>query len=537
MATNLKSDTEVKVPTETGFPASDKKDDGLKTDDTHPSSLGLGVEEVDDLAPFRNYDKDLSWTEQEELQVIRKWDTFVLPAVLIMFVFLQLDRGNISNALTSSFLKDLHIDIDINNYGTMIFISAFVLFEIPSNMIIRRLGAHRWIPILMVLWGTVAWSTAFIYDKNTFYIARLFLGITEAGWIPGTLVHLGDYYTRSELGFRLGLFWGIMQFANSFAGLISYGVLKNLDGSHGLKGWQWLFLIEGLSTVVAGVIIFFYLPAGPKHTSGGIRFGPWLDERQERIAVARVYRDDPSKGLGQGEHVTFADIVDAVTDWRLWLHLTAGFFSTVPGTPVGGYLPIVISGLGFDSIFSNLLTTPLYLWAMVFLSVIAWNSSRVGERALHCAVGAGSLLLGTALLSGVPTSVNRWLRYAFLFPVTGGLLAWHGIQAAWISANMAPTGKRTVSLALYIMSVNISSLVGSQIFRADDAPLFKRGFIIVNSCMAFVVTLYFSLFFVYRALNKSRKRVWESLTAEQQAHYLATTKDRGNRRLDFKFVQ
>ncbi|KAJ3095390.1 hypothetical protein HDU97_006993 [Phlyctochytrium planicorne] len=519
------------------LPAVDSKfkDDASSTSGAN-STAGLDIEKVDILAPFRNYDPDLKYTEEEERKVITKWDIFVLPWVCIMFFFLQLDRGNIANALTSTFLADLGINIDDNNLGTIIFISAFVLLEIPSNMIIRRVGAHRWIPILMVLWGTVAWATAFIHDRNTFFVARLFLGLTEAGWIPGTLVYLGDFYTRSELGFRLGLFWGTITFATAFAGSLSFAILKYLEGAHGLKGWQWLFLIEGVGTVAWGLLSLAYLPAGPKHTKGGIRFGPWLTETQERIAVARVFRDDPSKGAGQGEHVSVEHIKDAVTDPRLWLHLTAGFFATLPGTPVGGYLPLIISGLGFDRIFSNLLTTPPYLCSMVFMSVLAWNSSRVGERAIHCTIGIGSLLFGTILLSSVPKSVDKWLQYSFVFPTVAGLLPWHGIQAAWISANMGSTGKRTVALAMYIMSVNISSLPGSQIFRNDDAPLFKRGFVIVNICLSIVVVLFASLFFIYRGINSSRERKWNALTAEQKAEYLRTTKDVGNRRLDFRFI-
>ncbi|KAJ1549954.1 hypothetical protein HK096_009513, partial [Nowakowskiella sp. JEL0078] len=209
---------------------------------------------IDKLEFFRNYDPELTWTKEEETAVIRKWDFLVFPWICVMFFFLQLDRGSIANALTSTFLKDLGINIDDNNLGTIVFMIAFIFFEVPSNAVIRRVGPSVWIPFLMVAWGTVSIGTAFITDKGTYYVARFFLGVTEAGWIPGTLVYLGEFYTRAELGTRLGVFWGTITFATAFAGLISYGILGNLQGYGGLKAWQWLFLIEGLGTLVWGIL-------------------------------------------------------------------------------------------------------------------------------------------------------------------------------------------------------------------------------------------------------------------------------------------
>ncbi|KAJ1561869.1 hypothetical protein HK096_003036 [Nowakowskiella sp. JEL0078] len=502
--------------------------------------------EIDELALFRNYDPELTWTKEEETAVVRKWDFLVFPWVCVMFFFLQLDRGSISNALTSTFLKDLGINIDDNNIGTIIFISAFVFFEVPSNAIIRRVGPSVWIPFLMIAWGTVSIGTAFISDKTTYYVARFFLGVTEAGWIPGTLVYLGDFYTRAELGTRLGVFWGTITFATAFSGLISYGILGNLQGYGGLRAWQWLFLIEGLGTIIWGILSFFYLPKNPRFAKKKLlRFRDWVDERQERIAVARVFRDDPSKGTGQEEHVTWNDIWLALKDYKLWLHLITGFIGLMPNGPLSGYLPLIINSLGFDLIFSNLLTTPLYLFSMVFMIVVSWSSSRYGERALHSALGVLVSFLnvllkktGILLTAFVPaTAVSKWVRYVFLFPLVAGFLPWHGIQAAWISGNMSPSGKRTVALAFYIMSVNLGSLPGSQIFRAADSPLFKEGFKVIIALTAVGLTLFIFQFFHYRFVNKRRAAIWNAKTEEEKEHYLSTTTDIGNARLDFKFLQ
>ncbi|KAI8804536.1 putative transporter [Cladochytrium replicatum] len=501
----------------------------LKTDDS----------EIDVLAKFRNYDPELTWTEEEERAVIRKWDLLVFPMCCLMFFFLQLDRGAIANAVTTSFLPDLGINIDDNNLGTIIFMIGFITFEIPSNVIIRRVGSNRWIPLLMVLWGSVSLGTTWINNKGSYFAVRLLLGITEAGWIPGTLLYLGDFYTRAELGTRLGIFWGTITFATAFSGSISYAIFTKLDGVAGLRSWRWLFLIEGIGTILIGLFMFLYLPNGPQHTKGYLRGRKgWVTERQERIAVARVFRDDPSKGAGHSDPVTWFDIKDAVTDYRLWLHLLTGFFGLMPNSPLGGYLPLVISSLNFNVIFANLLTTPLYLFSALFMSLLTWHSSRVSERALHSAAGNLLLIIGLILVGFVPAeSVDRWVRWAFLFPTVAGFSPWHGLQAAWIAANMGTTGKRTVALAMYIMSVNLASIPGSQIFRSDDAPAFrKRGFPIVIG-LSFISFFFFVFqYFHYRYVNAARDKIWNAKTEEEKDEYLKTTKDVGNRRLDFRFL-
>src|SRR5690606_17714726 len=138
----------------------------------------------------------------------------------------------------------------------IVFIVFFIAFEIPSNMIIRRVGAHRWIPFLMTFWGLATASQVFLNGKASFYITRALVALFEAGYIPGIAIYLTTYYKKNEMGFRFSIFWASLAIANSAAGVLAYFILQ-MRGIGGLEGWRWLFLIEGLATSVVGILSFF----------------------------------------------------------------------------------------------------------------------------------------------------------------------------------------------------------------------------------------------------------------------------------------
>ncbi|KAK9704497.1 hypothetical protein K7432_010157 [Basidiobolus ranarum] len=482
-----------------------------------------------------NYDPDITWAAEEEEKLVRKVDIRIMTWIGLMFFFLQLDRGNVSNAMTDNFTEDLGITINELNIGTIIFVLAFVILEIPSNMVIRRVGAERWIPFLMFLWGTVSWAQAFMHDKTSFLLARLFLGLTEAGYVPGIILYMTTYYTKEELATRLSWFWGGLALADASSGLIAFGVLR-LRGVAGLKGWQWLFLIDGICTVVIAIISFFYLPEGPSRTKGLLRGkNGWFDDREVKILVTRLIRDDPSKAIGRREGVKRTDLTSALMDTRIWGHLLIGFFGLMAPTPVTSYMPLIIKSFGFSTVISNLLTVPAHLLKFVTMLALTRNSDRVKDRALHGIVGTIWFLIGVFLLELLPDTTDRWSMYAVII-FTVGWPYWHPINAAWLTENVAPLGKRSIGLAMYIMSVNINALAGSQIYRDDDKPRFHRGNWINIGLGFLTILLFIAQRYHYIALNRRRDRIWNSMSAEAKKEYNQTTQHVGNDRLDFRFT-
>src|ERR1700712_3209240 len=218
--------------------------------------------------------------------------------VCFTFFALQLDRGNIVQALSDNMLKDLKLTTNDYNYGQTIFYLSFLCAELPSQLISKKLGPDRWIPIQMISWSLVASMQAFLKGRSSFYATRSLLGLIEGGFIPDNILYLSYFYTSTELPRRLSFFWTSYEMTQIISAFLAFGIL-HLRGYLGLAGWRWLFALEGMLTGVIGIITYFYLPPSPYQPNVGNRLrgkGSWFTEQEEKIIANRILRDDPSKG-------------------------------------------------------------------------------------------------------------------------------------------------------------------------------------------------------------------------------------------------
>ncbi|KAG0267907.1 hypothetical protein DFQ27_007984 [Actinomortierella ambigua] len=517
-----------------GSPDLEKKGSG------DSSNSILTASDVDDklkalVAANPHYVHDLIWTEEEERRVVRIFDTKILTWIGVMFFFLQLDRSSMSNALTDNIMVDLNVDLNAITLGTTVFVLFFVAFEIPSNMVIRRVGPHRWIPFLMTLWGIATAFQLFMHDKATLLICRAFVGMFEAGYIPGIAIYLTTYYKRSEMAFRLSIFWSTLGIANSLSGVIAYGIL-HMRGIAGMAGWKWLFLIEGVATVLVGVLSFFVLPEGPTTTKGYLRFGGYMTERQEQIAITRLIRDDPAKAEGGKKVVPKTDVISALTSPRVWPNILIGFFGLMPSAPLSAFAPLMIKAFGFDALTSNLMAIPGHMMGLIVMSIVSYSSDRFKERAFHGAAASTYYGICVLVLATLPADASKYSLYVALIFTMGGLTCWHPVNAAWISENTAPVGKRTIALAMYIMGVNLAAIPGANIFRAQWAPRFIPGMWVLFGSLTFTVFLFIFQRFHLDWHNKRREKITKDWTEADWENYNATTTDRGDSRLDFRYT-
>ncbi|CAO3628867.1 unnamed protein product [Mucor fragilis] len=478
-------------------------------------------------------DDDFTWTPREEDEVLCILDKYLMMFILIMTFVLNMDRTNISNAMSDNLALDLNITNDDVNTGISVYHFVFTIFTLPSNAVSKAVGAHLWIPTLMSSWAAVTWAHALIYDFRGFLIVRVLIAITEAGFIPACLGYMSSWYKTNELATRLAWFWGAQALASAVSGLISFGVFR-MRGIYGLEGWKWLFIIDGIATHIVGLIAFFYLPASPAHTKGGLRGqDSWLTKRQIRIAMLRITRDDAAK-KDHNKPIHRADVYQAVTDINLWTHLLITFLGNMPASPINTYLPTIIKDAGFSTTTANLLTAPSHIIGLTFSILIARSSDKRGNVVFHALIGSIWGLIGFSLLEVLPNSIGKWPLYAAAL-FTASSPSWHGMQIAWMASNIAPIGKRTLALAAVIGAANINGVPGSQIYQVSDAPRYRHGNKINMLLHATTILLFLYQRTKYDLINKWRAYQWRQMTDFQKKIYSLEHEAQGNNRLDFKY--
>ncbi|KAL4985014.1 major facilitator superfamily domain-containing protein [Aspergillus falconensis] len=436
------------------------------------------------------YDPSAEWTEKEEKTLVRKLDYRICSWV----------------CLTDGMLNDLGLSRNQYNCGQMIFYLCFLGAEVPSQMISEKLGPDVWIPIQMMTWSLFGIFQCLISGKKSFYATRVLLGLVEGGFILDALLYLSYFYMNRELPMRVGFFYCASHFTYIVAAFLAFGILHMLSVG-GWEGWRWLFALEGALTMLVDFISWFHLPPGPTQTASWFRGRDgWFNEREEVIMVNRVLRDDSDKLLWV-----------SLTNYDLWPLYAISWTMLIPTNPVSAYLTLNLKSLGFDTFETNLLTIPAYV--LFLIQLVFWFC---GILFLWCL----SLLLALELM---PSSVSPWSWYAVTVLLIGFPYI-HSINSNLTSHNAGTVRTRT-STSLH----SRNQLTGIQIYREDDKPYYRRGNKVLLALVAWdvVMTVFIKWYYVWR--NKSRGRIWDAMSSEKD-HYLKTTKDEGNKRLDFRFA-
>ncbi|KAH7329788.1 major facilitator superfamily domain-containing protein [Rhizoctonia solani] len=508
---------------------------------------------------MHRFDPKATWTEAEERCLVRKVDKRIMVWCCVMFFALQLDRGReYFAALSDNLLKDLGLNTNDYNNGQMIFYLSFMCAELPSQLISKRLGPDVWLPIQLVLWSIVAMSQCRLNSRGSFFTTRCLLGLLEGGFIPDMILFLSYFYKGNELPVRLSFFWMSYTFTNISGALLGYGILRMRRGIHGWEGWRYLFLIEGAMTAAIGVFSFFWLPASPTQTKGLLRGKDgWFNEREEVIMVNRILRDDPSKGgMHNRQALHLSDFWASITDYDNWGIYLIGICAYIPPAPPTAYMTLTLRNLGFNTFNSNLLTIPYSVLFMINNFLITQLSRITKERSIVSSLGNIWQLPLLIALSILPDTTNAWIRYALLTLLLGYPYA-HPIIVGWNSQNSNTVRTRTVgfsysqqqnsppslsqttnqvSAALYNIFVQAGNIISTHIYNDDDKPFYHKGNKVLVGITVWNIILFYLVKLYYIQRNKWKAARWDVMSTEERAHYLETTTDKGNKRLDFVFV-
>jgi MFS family permease len=302
----------------------------------------------------------------------------LIPFLLFCYVIAYLDRVNVGFAKLQM-LNDLKFSETVYGLGAGIFFLCYVLFEVPSNLVMLKVGARAWIGRIMITWGIVSAATMFVKAPAGFYAVRLLLGIAEAGFIPAILYYLTIWYPSARRGKVTALFLAGIPLSGVLGGPLSGWIMSTLNGARGLGGWQWLFLLEAIPAILTGVAAFLYL-------DNDVDSAKWLSDREKKLIDLDLADEARGKTLHTIRH--------GLLDRRVWLLACLYFFFTMGLYGMSFWLPSIIKTTGVkDPLDVGLLTAIPYGAGMITMYLVGRSSDARRERRWHLAIPAtiGSL--------------------------------------------------------------------------------------------------------------------------------------------------
>ncbi|GJD04234.1 major facilitator superfamily transporter [Colletotrichum higginsianum] len=339
--------------------------------------------------------------------------------------------------------KDLGLTDDGYAWVLSIFFFGYLICEVPSNMILSRSRPSIFLPGIMLVWGAL--SALMSVSKSY-----------------GALLAF-----RFILGCRFAIFYTAAVLSGAFGGLLAGAITANLDNAHGIRGWRWLFIVEGVATVGVALIAFFVLLDYPATARQ-------MTPEQRRLASIRIIADGIASGGQNRKRLSHRDaLVAAVSDPRTYAFILLFMLDVGAGT-ISYFIPTITLTLGYDTVTAQYMTVPIYAVASVCLNVVAWSSDRHVERRWHV---AAPLALGFACSVVCAAVQTPMVRYVMICFVAAGIWSALPLVLSWTSGVISlPPEKRAIVLAMVNAFGNFSSVYGSRIWPSRDAPAYHVGF-------------------------------------------------------------
>ncbi|KAM5539671.1 hypothetical protein V8D89_006780 [Ganoderma adspersum] len=422
-------------------------------------------------------------------RVFWKLDIRLVPLACLLYLLSFLDRTSIGNAKIAGLVSDLHLTGLRYNLCAAILLVPYALFEVPSNLALKRVGPSRWIPFIMFCWGVIVVAEGFVKSFGGLMTARVFQGMAESGIFPGLTFYLCVWYPRTAHAQRISLLYSAVTLAGAFGGLLAFAIIK-MDGIGGLHGWSWIFILEGLVTIVVAIFAWFYMSDYPDKAT-------FLTEPERASLVETLKRDS----LGLSRQFKRKFVFQALRDPHIWLLFGIHFCLIIPGYAFSLFLPTIITGLGFSETTAQLLSVPPNAAGCVTTVVAGVLSDRVHARGPFILVGSVVALAGYATLFA---TTDPWAGYAGTILAACGLFPSIACVLAWAGGNSGGEVKRAVAIAIVIGCGNLGPIVSSFIYRQQDSPRYLPGHGTGVGCLCVATVLCTIAMLEFTRLNRKK---------------------------------
>ncbi len=405
---------------------------------------------------------------QDEDAVYLKVTWRLIPFLLICYIIAYLDRVNVGFAKLQM-ASDLGFSDVVYGLGAGMFFIGYFFFEVPSNIILHRVGAKTWIARIMVSWGLVSGGMMFVQTEMQFYVMRFLLGLAEAGFFPGIILYLTYWYPAQRRGRIISLFMTGIPLAGVIGGPLSGWIMKSWDKVQGLQGWQWMFLLEALPSVLVGFMVYWYL-------DNRITDAKWLSESERQLLVKRIEEEDQHK-----EHIS---VFEVLKNKRVWV-MSAIYFSLAMSLyGVSFWLPTLIKGMGVtDSLEIGLLSAIPWAAGVVSMLWFGRSADKHKERRWHVVIPM--LMAATGLTLSVLLSANVYWSFAALvlacMGIVSGIPLFWSLPTSFLAGAGAAAGIAAINSIANLAGFVAPYLVGwlKQITQSTDSGMYMLAVVLL----------------------------------------------------------
>ncbi|KAJ5200252.1 Major facilitator superfamily domain general substrate transporter [Penicillium cf. griseofulvum] len=408
-------------------------------------------------------------------RLLRKIDLYIMPLICIVYFLQYLDKIAISYASVTGLRESANLQGNQFNWVSSIFFFGQLALAFPTMRVMQLFPLAKYVAVNVTIWGAILASMAACKSFASLMVCRTLLGAAEASIIPAWVVFTSQWYRKEEQAFRVGLWFSMCGFAQMFGGYVAYGVATHIGGdpSASLRGWQVIFLILGLLTVVVGILFFFFLPDSPL-TAG------FLSVEEKAMHAERIRGN--AQGIGSNVFKR-EQVYEALTDPHTWLYAFWVMAANVPNSTATSFGNIMVTGMGYSKTESLLLVTPMGAYEVVALIGLTYLAMKTQRRLFWCIVGHILAIVGAILMATtdkVPALIGYYL--------TGGIpLGWTTILGL-TSTNVAGSTKKITVSCIQTIAYTVGNIISPQTFQAKDAPGYMPAKISI-CVLYFVVTL------------------------------------------------
>ncbi|KAJ5479462.1 hypothetical protein N7530_004971 [Penicillium desertorum] len=400
-----------------------------------------------------------------------------MPSIFILYLFSYMDRSNIGLAKIAGIEEDLHLTSHQYYIAVIVWVIGYTISAVPSNMILCRTRPSIFIPIITFAWGSVAALIGAVRHHGQLIALRFLLGVFEAGFSPAVIFLISTWYRKNEQSKRFIIFLTAGILSGAFGGVISGAITSTLDGAQGIRGWRWLFIVEGVATAGVSLFVHWTLLDYP-HSSRG------LSSEERKLAQQRLMEDGIDQGDSKSQDTSiFILLLKALSNWRTWV-LIPGYITLSGAGAISYFYPTVINDMGYTSTNAQYMTAPLYIASLVAAVPICWFADRKPHARGQLLVG--NMIVGMVFFALTAAIRNYIARYVFLCFInmtlwTGGALA---LSFATTALASVTPDVRAIMLAWIPAVAALAQLYGSALFPAEDSPGYVVGFSVFAATFA-----------------------------------------------------